>query len=285
MKRLLVCTDLSTESDVVVKAAEEMRQRHEGKIDLLYVTDTGLHLANVFSHGPKETFHDVVLKNFKLNLEEKLNDQVARTGVKANILIKDGSVSEIITSIADEGQHDLIIMGHGRKNILHQILGSNAVKVIGSSPLPLLIIKKPIAFNKIAGLIDESRPMDKLMIGTFNFMKNFGVKEAEFIALWIDYPKPLGAAEEGHLVKEKVQGEADYFSHPGAGYEVKALPTKEVKLADPLRKILIEDHVDIAVLRRFTEGNLKRVYIGSTSRRLLETFEGNLLIIPPSQPV
>jgi hypothetical protein len=50
----------------------------------------------------------------------------------------------------------------------------------------------------------------------------------------------------------------------------------------PLNRILKETNADVAVLKKFTDGNLKRVCIGSTTKKLLEIFDGNLLIIPPS---
>lgn len=277
MKRILVCTDLTPESDVVLKAADTLCRKHEGTLDILYVSDMGLHIDEVI----KDTFKEVFLKDLRTSIETKMKAQMERLQISGNILIKSGGVAEGIVNLADQGNHDLVMMGHGRKHFMEKILGSNAAKVVSTCTVPLLVIKKNPDFKKIGCLIDESRPMDKLIIGAFNYMKNFGYEEAEFLSLWIDFPKPFGISEEGHLVQDKVSREVEYFAPQNVKYVVKTSPTRELKLGDALEKILVSDGVDTAVVKRFSEGNLKRVYIGSTTRRILENFAGNILVIPP----
>lgn len=283
MKRILVCTDFSPESETVLKTAELLRSKHQGTLDLLHVSEMGLHIEDVLKTGSSATFQDMFLLDLRKSTDEKIKKQMEELGIKANVVIRSGDVSEEIVKIANEGNHDLVIMGHGEKNLFEKILGSNSAKVISKCPVPLLVVKKMPDFGKVGCLIDESRPMDKLILGAFNYMNNFGYAEAEFISLWMDFPKPFGNSEEGNKIQDKVAGEVSYFSPPDAKVSIKVAPSRELHLADPLEKILRDDHVDTAVLKKFNEGNLKRVYIGSTTRRLLENFAGNLLVIPPEQ--
>lgn len=283
MKHILVCSDLSPESDTVLKSAELLSKKNQATLDVLYVSELGLHVEETLRSDSSSTYRYVFLQDLRKSINSKIVKQMERVNLSANVIIKSGDVSEEILKLANEGNHDLIIMGHGRKNIFEKLLGSNATKVVSRCPVPLLIVKRLPEFGKVGCLIDESRAMDKQILGAFNFASHFGYDETEFIALWIDFPKPFGNTEEGHKVQDRIEDEVKYFAPQNARISFKVAPTRELNLADPLAKILREDHVDTAVLKKFNEGNLKRVYIGSTTKKLLENFEGNLLVIPPEQ--
>ena len=281
MKRILVCTDLSEYSDQVLKAAQELRNRIDGSIDLLYVSELGLHLEDVLNAPLKVTYREVFLGGLKESINTKIAEQIKRCGIRPNIIYREGKVDEVIVDIANEGKHDLIVMGHGQKPLIKQLLGSNASKVISNTPISLLIIKTPLRLYKIAGLVDESRQMDRVVIGTLDFLRNFKCEEAEFISLWMDFPEPFGNSAEGLKVKERLQEEVELYANPTDKTSVRTEPTRELKLAYPIERILKQDKIDVVVLKKFSEGNIKRIYIGSTTKRLLEIFAGNLLILPP----
>lgn len=280
MTRMLVCTDLSAESDLVLKAAEELRNINNGTIDLLYVSDLGFKFDEILGQSSRPTYRDAFMGDLKASIESKMKDQISRTGIKCNTLIKDGKVSEVVKAISEENQHDLIVMGHGRKPLVHKILGSNANKMISHSVLPVMVIKKTLALNKVAGLIDESRSLDRIIIGSFDFFRNFKCKGITFVSLWMDFPEPFGNPH-GRDTEEKVYEEIKHFAKENEKFDVKFGPTKELRLAEPLEKILSKEHVDVVIVKRFSQGNLKRVHIGSTTKQLLEIFDGNILVLPP----
>ncbi len=281
MKRLLVCTDFSPDSDLVLKAAEGLHAKNGGSIHLLHVSEMGLHLEDTFVESTITSFRSVILGGIKESLEKKMTAQLLRCNSQAIPIYKDGKANEVIMDLAESGSYDLIVMGHGRGPVVSQILGSTAYKAISSSPIPVFIVKNSLKLEKVAALIDESRPMDKLIVGAFDFHHNFKCGEIFFIALWLDFPEPFGNPKGASEVFEKIQEEVNHFATIGVTAKIEVVPTRELKLAYPLEKILREANTDVAVLKRFTEGNLKRVYLGSTTKRLLEIFEGNLLILPP----
>ena len=280
MKRFLVCTDLSEASDTVLKGAEELRKRNGGTIDLLFISESGLHLEDALIRPENITYKSVILGAMKESINTKIKEQIKKCGATANIIYGEGRVSEVIVNIAKEGQHDLIIMGHGQKPVILQIFGSNAFKVISTTPIPILVIKKTVSFHKIAGLVDESRAMDFVIKATFKCLREFQFSETEFISLWIDFPKPFGNLEEGLVVESRLREAVDVYLQPKDKTYIRTEPTRELKLAYPIAKMLKEDNVDFVVLKKFSEGNPTRTYIGSTTKRLLEVFEGNLLVLP-----
>lgn len=280
MKRILVCTDFSDSSNLALKAAEELRQRNQGSIHLLHVYELGFELNDILSEP--QTYRDVLLGGIKKSFDDKLATQILTCNAQATPLIKNGNLIENIQQLADEGEYDLIVMGHGRSPIMSQLIGSNAYKMISATPLPLLVVKTPLKFERVAGLIDESRTRENIIIATFDFYEKFGLKDVSFIRLWMDFPEPFGNQHGAVEIRDKLVEEITHFGPPQIKPDIKIEPTRELKLADPLNRILKDIKADVAVLKKFSEGNLKRIYIGSTTKKLLEIFEGNLLIIPPA---
>jgi len=63
-------------------------------------------------------------------------------GVKHNMVIKRGNVSQEILNLANKEKFDLIVMGSkGRTGILDALMGSVAQKVSASAKQPVLLIK------------------------------------------------------------------------------------------------------------------------------------------------
>jgi nucleotide-binding universal stress UspA family protein len=280
-KRLLVCTDLSEASDPLLIAAEHLALINDCAVDVLYVSELGLHLGSPADHNENSTFRDVILNEFKQSIDSKFSKQVNRCSSHAKMIFREGKVYEEIIGVAQKGQHDLIIMGHAEKSLVMQVLGSNALKVVSAAPIPLLVVKNSLKLGKIAGLVDESREMERIIIGAFDFYRVFQFTEIEFVSLWMDFPFPFKNSLEKSEAETKFKEEVDYYADPKDQVVVKLETTKELKLAKHLLEILIRDKIDLVVLKRFSEGNLKRVYLGSTTKRLLESFEGNFLILPP----
>jgi nucleotide-binding universal stress UspA family protein len=282
MKKILVCTDFSEASDHALRAAGELLSRNGGSLDILYVSEIGLHLDEVLNETMKKTYRTAFLGDLSATMNAKMQDQMNRCGVQGNTIYRDGKVSEIILNMANEGNHDLLVMGHGQRTIMRQILGSTVFKIISSTPLPLLVTKIPLKLGRVAGLVDESREMDQIILGTLDFLRNFQCEEAEFISLWMDFPQPFGNNDTPTDIEKKLREQVEHFCHEADKVSIRVEPTRELKLAYPLVEMLKEDKIDIAILKRFTSGNLKRVYIGSTTKRLIEIFEGNVLILPPN---
>ena len=97
----------------------------------------------------------------------------------------------------------------------------------------------------------------------------------------MDFPYPFKNHLEKSEAETKLQEEVEYYANPEENAVVKLEATKDLKLEKHLLEILTRDKIDFVVLKRFSEGNLKRVYLGSTTKRLLESFDGNFLILPP----
>ena len=67
---------------------------------------------------------------------------LGKQGMKAECIHKIGVVADTITSIADKGKYDLLVMGsHGHGTLTNLVLGSVATKVLAHCRVPVLLIR------------------------------------------------------------------------------------------------------------------------------------------------
>lgn len=116
------------------------------------------------------------------DLNAKMNAEVAEIsssyGVKADFHLREGSIFSTIGEVAEEIGARLIIMGtHGVVGMQH-ITGAWAVKVITSSPVPVIIVQKKSipehGYKTIVFPIDASRETKQKVIHTVSLAKYFG---------------------------------------------------------------------------------------------------------------
>jgi nucleotide-binding universal stress UspA family protein len=78
--------------------------------------------------------------------QRQLHDMVQRCvhGKQVSVVVGEGSPAEEIVAQAKRLSADLIVIGtHGRKGLKHLLLGSVAERVLRSSPIPVLTLRKP----------------------------------------------------------------------------------------------------------------------------------------------
>lgn len=277
IKRILVCTDLSEACEEVIRDAEILRQRVNGELDVLHVSDIDIQLSWASPSSSNETFFDVFVGNIARDLKESLERQIKKCNALASPLFAQGNVVETINQIIIEGEkkYDLLVIGHSsKKGILRHLMGSVARKIASSVPVPTLIVKKPMTFKKIAGLIDDTRPIDWMITSTLDFYRSLSFADIEFISLWPDLPEFL--QDTGDTLKEDVQ----YFIREGEKPIIRTGATRDLHISDHLIRIMEEDHIDLAVMKRNRGKKLNKMIIGSETMRMLETHVVNILILP-----
>lgn len=282
MKRLLVCTDLTESSDMIVKAAEELRARNNCQTDFLYVSELPFHITDVLNENLKKSISEIFFRDLPKTLEAKLLDQLKRCQAIGKAIIRKGRIYSEILNLANTGNYDLIVMGHGRTSMVLQLIGSNAYKVISSCPIPLLIMKTEPKWDKVVGLVDDSPEMESIIIGTYDFARNFRCASSSLLSVWFDIPEPFGDSSKGFELEQKIKQEAAFYADEAKPSMVRVEPTRELQVAYRINELLKDEKAGTIVLKR-SSGSRAKLYIGSTTKRLTEIFDGNLLILPATQ--
>lgn len=169
---ILVPTDFSIIAESAVAHAATIASQTNDTIWLLHVIT-------------KETQSDLKKQNATVDLlDEKLTklcaDYKAKYNLEFKYKLKVGSIFTTIGEVATEMGANLIVLGtHGVQGVQH-IVGAYALKVVGSSKVPVVVVqqKQPKDNNylKIVSPIDISVETKQKTLQTISMAKTFGAK-------------------------------------------------------------------------------------------------------------
>ncbi len=157
---IMVATDFSEFSHLALQAGEEIRRKTGGQLQLVHVTDYPDQwdwMTNdvVINYYPQE-LKDRLINEIKARMEKQMRDTEATGSIEIVI----GPTHKGLLGQSDQFGADLLIIGH-KGSGKHAHLGSIAAKMITASERPVLVINRPFRTQKIAGLIDTSKPEDR----------------------------------------------------------------------------------------------------------------------------
>lgn len=285
---ILVCTDFSSFSLNASKAAEKLRSKCHGKSYHLHVSEFSV----MWDWMPPDYMEGRFEMDLLNNLRKRMEDEIQKTNSDAESLIEIGLIPTIVGQQVKEKKIDLIVIGHkGQTGRFH--LGSIAEKIIATSEVPVLVVKNNFDINIIGGLIDPNGAMEDIIRWTEDLSITLG-SQAKIISLFpdiasrfigvgkigfstellslTDHQKDIIKKNLNESIRKKLQLKD---SHIRIDFSV------ERKVSFHLNEILEEEKVDLAVMKKHQSDFMEKILIGSETRRMLEIFKKNLLILPP----
>jgi nucleotide-binding universal stress UspA family protein len=144
MKKILVPCDFSRPAINAFRFALKVASEAKGVIHLLYVIELPVIYDPLLM--PILSFEEEYMKDLKKKAEKKFNEMVMKyntEGIEIEPHIAFGPTVKMIDDYARDSSIDLIVMGsHGADGLKEFVIGSNAEKVVRSSPVPVLIVKE-----------------------------------------------------------------------------------------------------------------------------------------------
>lgn len=274
IKRILVCSDLSKNSELVLRNAELIRERTGADLDILFVSDAGTHHSFL---------DDEAIRNIGMEARIKLNDQMKKLQINGVLLFEEGEVAEKINDIITNGKdkYDLLMIGHNSSpGILQHLLGSTARRLLSSVNIPTLVIKRDLKFGKMGCLVDNTSPLGWMITSSLDFYRNLKFNLIEFINLWHELPEPFGHGGSSAEFKKHLEEEIQYFEHEKEKVSIRVETAKELQVAGHLQQILKEEKIDLAIMKRNRGKKVKTMLLGSETMRMLELDPVNLLVLP-----
>lgn len=142
MKKILVPTDFSKEAEHALKVAAQFAKNYGSDIYLLHLLELPIQevdALNTYSELPSAMF-------FMQLAQQKLETLMASDyleGIKIHVTTKPESASSGIIEQCKKHKINMIIMGsHGVSGLKELFIGSIAEKVVRTSDVPVLVIKK-----------------------------------------------------------------------------------------------------------------------------------------------
>ncbi|WP_100614101.1 universal stress protein [Confluentibacter citreus] len=156
MKKILVPTDFSPQAENALKVAAQLAKKHRCAIHLLHIIELPLQkvdpiLAN--NDLPEAIFFmKLTSKHFETLLKnDYLKDITIHQHVEFNDIFKS------VFHVCEKHNIDLIIMGSkGTSGLTEMLIGSNTEKVVRTSVVPVLVVKKEHETFKIDNFVFAS---------------------------------------------------------------------------------------------------------------------------------
>ena len=206
-------------------------------------------------------------------LLNKAKKVVEEKGLLAKTLLEEGDEPfERIVDVAYADNCDLIVMGRGGSKLKRIFLGSTTARVIGYSPVDVLVIPfgKGLGWERILVAVDGSSYSERAFEKA---LKLANEHESELIILSVvDYP-PEYFAEAPQVIEKEISKRADYLSKLEEGcmkYGVKARKfLKEGAAEEKIVETAEETSSQLIVLGTYGRKGIKRLLMGSTTERVL----------------
>lgn len=256
-KKLLICTDGSEDSRAALAEALDLARVCGSRVYLLQVVV----IIPEFEAAAPDLMGlvgDEVAKQL-----EAVKAEAAKTGVEVETRMLSGvSVPGTILEAAQEIQPDMIVMGrHGRTGLARLLVGSVTARVIGHSPVNVLVIPKGagISFGRIL-IASDGSPFSQTA-----FTEALGMarrQESKLFAVSV-------ATEEGEIPRAKEIIQQMMTTANQAGVPVKGSVPQGQPADDGIVQAAVKNEVDLIVMGSHGRTGIRRLLMGSVTERVI----------------
>jgi len=142
MKKILVPVDFSEHSEYALHVAAIIAKQHNAGIVLLHMigmSDSVLANSEIAEEAEAKYYLNLAKDKIKQYTEKEY-----LKGISLEAIIQNYKDFEEVNNVAEEKNCDLVVMGsHGTSGISELFVGSNTEKVVRTSHVPVIVIKKP----------------------------------------------------------------------------------------------------------------------------------------------
>jgi nucleotide-binding universal stress UspA family protein len=179
MKRILVPCDFSDPAVQAFKFAVEVARRQNAEVLLLHVVELPVMHDTVLM--PTLSFEEAYLKDVKNDVTknfEQMKTKWAHEGPSVSTHIEYGPTTPTIRQFIEDQKIDLVIMGtHGASGLKEFLVGSNAEKIVRTSPVPVITLKNHL--KEIKNIVFPSNlntEQEELTLKVKDLQHAFGAK-------------------------------------------------------------------------------------------------------------
>ena len=277
-RSVLVATDLSDDSDLLVQTAAQIASRSGAALHVVHSAD----VLSAGSLGTSGSFAERVTA-----AEGEVDRQISRVvpgDVAAQRHVGASAPDRTIMEHAERVAADLIVLGpHVRREAPSRLLGTTAEQVLSGAGVPCLVVRMPVRapVRHVTAAVDPSHRVSAVLGAAIRWTLLFGDAESSgrpprLSALYI-----TGNQDDGPP-PALTQAVRDALDRSGAGERVDAVVA--VRGTHVVESIVLYTEVessDLLVLSTHNRGMLGRALLGSVSAEVTRRAPCNVLLVPP----
>lgn len=219
MKKILVPVDFSEFSEYALEVAASLAKKHNSEILVFHMLGIS---ESVFVAN--EAVEIAEAKYYMAMAKERFSTFLDRDflkGIKLTQIIQNYKVFSEVNELAKETDIDLIVMGsHGSKGLSEFFVGSNTEKVIRTSTVPVLVIKKSEPGFKLKKVVFACDFKIENLYAFIHAVKLFSENKAEINLVYVNRPS------EYFITKAELDNRVSYFMS-----KVRDLNLKNIEVA------------------------------------------------------
>jgi len=258
-RSVLVATDLSEGSDLLVHTAAAIAARSGGTLHVLHAVedDAGEESAR-----------------------RALDEQARRVAPAAQLHVEHSAPDRAISEIAEAVRADLIVVGPHVRATGSGLLGSTAERVLGSAGVPCLVARVPLvpSLRHVVAAVDPGHRMDAVLESAVRWALLFGDASAvpHVTALYVTGDRSEGPPPELEGALDLALARCHALDRVSASVALRG--------TDVVESIVLYVEVeasDLLVLSTRNRGMLGRALLGSVSSEVTRRAPCNVLLVPP----
>lgn len=286
---ILVCSDFSSHSDSALLAANKFAQQTGESIHLVHIAKISFYMD---IWGVEAWFTDDIRNEFLSLLNNLLEEQAVNLSVKATTeVVFDSDVVHGVNSVLKKTNACMVFCGHkGLHGMDKFLLGSTTRKLISSCEVPVMVVKND-KITKMSVLVDGSESMPAMIETGKHFSEIFqtSLTIISLVPSFSDVYSVLSGEYSTiviNTIKESLNKRATELNQQiqklvnSPSTEIIVKLTHEKDIGYHLKEQLEDIGSDIAIVRRHSKNFLNHFFLGSVSQRVVESYEGNVLVLP-----
>ncbi|MCH7519744.1 MAG: universal stress protein [Candidatus Dadabacteria bacterium] len=300
IKKIIWATDGSKESERALDYAKYIAGKSGAEIVGVHVVPMPIQsLFNNLSDSKAE------IRKWRLRIEnnaakkfDEVKEELQKTGIKFDGVILKGVPSDRIKEFAKRRKADLIVMGkHGHGFFESMVAGSETVRVLKSSHVPVLAVKstnnkKKAEFKNILVPIDMSEQSDFALTYALEIAQIVGAKITVIFVLRLDmYAQDIPASaleiaieqSEKLLNKRAAQIKQKFERRKGASKNIK-MNTKMIhgmSEAVTISQYAAKNNIDLIVIHTHGRTGISRFLLGSVTERVISSAQCSVIAMRP----
>lgn len=300
MKKIVWATDGSKEAQKALDYARYLALKSGAEIIGVHVIPLPVQLLYENLDDSKEH-----IKNRRMNLEnrvadtfDEVNTSLKKSKIKFEGVILKGKPSDKIREFAKKRNADLIVLGkHGHGLIESMLAGSETIKVLKGSHVPVLAVKTDkveakAQFKNILVPIDLTECSESGVLYALNLAQLTGAKVRVVYVLRLDmYAQDLPASALEVVIEQSEKGLGKAVAQIRKKYERRKNASEDIKVSYEVIHGMSEavtiindagkNNTDLIVIHTHGRTGITRFLLGSVTERVIANSKCSVLAIRP----